>query len=460
MEKTLERKLNNLKFNNTKICVNVIFVGHVDAGKSTLCGRLLVDLGLIEERILEKYKKDAAECNRTSWYLSWCMDLNPEEREKGKTQEISLCSFVLPSEKNLYEKGNLEKVKELVNMNDNEENKNKGFVKINVVDSPGHKSYVAEMIDGSARADVGVLIVSARTGEFEAGYVKGGQTKEHLRLLKAAGVTQVIVLVNKMDECKWSQERFEEIKKKLGVFTKNLFRKELKYIAVSGYTGENVVSETNSESFCSALIEMANEMCEENTTNVDKDKLILNCLERVKGNSLSYFVKVEQGTIELNKEYVLVNNGNVTNIIVTEIKDDEDIDVENQLVNDVYRIKIKPDEEMLVGSKIVDKELKEKVVTSNNVTIKVGVYGVNKVICTGYCAIIHINGTKVGCKVKKIYDLNRKRTQLARGGERVYMDVDLDDFMVFNKIKKDKLCIRDEDATVGVGEVVKIGLKK
>ncbi|OQS55211.1 GSPT2 [Ecytonucleospora hepatopenaei] len=447
--KDLKEKLSEIDFNNVEICLNVIFVGHVDAGKSTLCGRLLVDLGLIEERVLEKYKKDAAECNRTSWYLSWCMDLNPEEREKGKTQEISLCSFNLPTSEELYKKGNEEKVKDLVT-NPKGEIK---YVKVNVVDSPGHKSFVGEMIDGAARADVGVLIVSARTGEFESGFVKGGQTKEHLRLLKASGVTQVFVLVNKMDECEWSEKRYDEIKKKLGVFTKNLFKKELKYLPVSGFTGENVVT-GDGESFCSALIKMCKELKDESIKG--ENKLILNCLERIKGNNLSYFMKLEQGKIVKNEEYLLVNNGNVNSVVITEIKDEEDVDVEKQLINDVYRIKIKPEEEVLVGSKIVDKTLKEYILTSKNILVKAGIYGGGKVICSGYNAIMHMNGTKVGIKVTKIFDLERKRIKIARGNERVFMELELDEYMVFNKIKRDKFSIRDEDLTVGVGEIVKV----
>ena len=401
-------------------CLNVIFVGHVDAGKSTLCGRMLVDLGLIEDRVLEKYKKDAADCNRSSWYLSWCMDLNPEEREKGKTQEMSLCSFNL-----------------------------KNGLKINIVDSPGHKNYVNEMIDGAARADVGVLIVSARTGEFEAGFLKGGQTKEHLKLLKASGVENLIVLINKMDECSWSQERYSEIKSKVDKFVKALYKKEIEYVAVSGYTGENVVISKNDENqtFINVLEKMNT-----NINNSNNKLAVVSVLERVKASSTSFFVKIEQGSIIKGNEYFLISqNAFVT---VTEIKDDDDIDLEStERVKDVYKIKIKGD--MFVGDKLVDGSMKDDYKAVSEIVAQIGIYG-DKLITIGYSAVLHINGIKTGMKINRIYNTEKKSIKVARKGEKVLVQMSLEDKIVVNRKEKKRFCIRDEEMTVAMGEIVKI----
>ncbi len=172
--------------------VNVIFIGHVDAGKSTLGGAMLVITGMVDERTLDKYKREAKELGRESWYLSWALDLTKEERAKGKTVEVGRAFF--ETEKRQY----------------------------SILDAPGHKTYVPSMIGGASQADVGVLVISARKGEYETGFEKGGQTREHAILAKTQGVNKLIVVINKMDDptVNWSQKRYTECKTKLATFLK------------------------------------------------------------------------------------------------------------------------------------------------------------------------------------------------------------------------------------------------
>ncbi|CDQ97061.1 unnamed protein product [Oncorhynchus mykiss] len=159
--------------------VNVVFIGHVDAGKSTIGGQIMYLTGMVEKRTLEKYEREAKEKNRETWYLSWALDTNQEERDKGKTVEVGRAYF---------------------------ETEKKHFT---ILDAPGHKSFVPNMIGGASQADLAVLVISARKGEFETGFEKGGQTREHAMLAKTAGVKHLIVLVNKMDDptVNWSLER-------------------------------------------------------------------------------------------------------------------------------------------------------------------------------------------------------------------------------------------------------------
>ncbi|KAI4598166.1 translation termination factor GTPase eRF3 [Pestalotiopsis sp. 9143b] len=172
--------------------VNVIFIGHVDAGKSTLGGSILYATGMVDERTLDKYKREAKELGRETWYLSWALDLTKEERSKGKTVEVGRGFF--ETEKRRY----------------------------SILDAPGHKTYVANMIGGAAQADVGVLVISARKGEYETGFEKGGQTREHAMLAKTQGVNKLVVVINKMDDptVNWSAERYKECTTKLGQFLK------------------------------------------------------------------------------------------------------------------------------------------------------------------------------------------------------------------------------------------------
>ncbi len=130
--------------------VNIIFIGHVDAGKSTLGGSILYVTGMVDQRTLDKYKRDAKEMGRETWYLSWALDLTNEERSKGKTVEVGRGFF--ETEKRRY----------------------------SILDAPGHKTYVPNMIGGASQADVGILVISARKGEYETGFEKGGQTREYV----------------------------------------------------------------------------------------------------------------------------------------------------------------------------------------------------------------------------------------------------------------------------------------
>lgn len=172
--------------------VNIIFIGHVDAGKSTLGGSILWTTGMVDERTMEKYKKEAKDLGRESWYLSWVMDLTKEERSKGKTVEVGRGFF--ETEKRRY----------------------------SILDAPGHKTYVPNMIGGASQADVGILVISARKGEYETGFEKGGQTREHAMLAKTQGVNKLVVVINKMDDptVEWSEERYKECCTKLSQFLK------------------------------------------------------------------------------------------------------------------------------------------------------------------------------------------------------------------------------------------------
>lgn len=172
--------------------VNIIFIGHVDAGKSTLGGSILYATGMVDERTMEKNKKEAKELGRETWYLSWALDLTKEERSKGKTVEVGRGFF--ETEKRRY----------------------------SILDAPGHKTYVPSMIGGASQADVGILVISARKGEYETGFEKGGQTREHAMLAKTQGVNKLVVVINKMDDptVEWSEKRYNECTTKLAQFLK------------------------------------------------------------------------------------------------------------------------------------------------------------------------------------------------------------------------------------------------
>ena len=195
--------------------LNIVFIGHVDAGKSTMGGNLLFMTGMVDKRTMEKYEKEAKEAGRESWYLSWALDSTTQERSKGKTVEVGRAYFETPARR------------------------------YTILDAPGHKTYVPSMISGAAQADVAILVISARKGEFETGFERGGQTREHIMLVKTAGVSKVVVVINKMDDSTvdWQKSRYDEIKDKLTPFVKAAGfnpKTDVTFVPVSAYTGVNL----------------------------------------------------------------------------------------------------------------------------------------------------------------------------------------------------------------------------
>ena len=199
---------------------NLVFIGHVDAGKSTLSGNILYLTDNVDKRTIEKYEREAKELNRESWFLAFIMDTNEEERSKGITVEVGRATF------------------------------NTDIHRYSILDAPGHKNYVPNMIMGASQADVGILVISARKGEFESGFDKGGQTREHALLAKTLGVSYLVVVINKMDEptVQWKKERFDECVSKLKPFLKGCgftIKKEVKFMPISGLNGANVKDEVD-----------------------------------------------------------------------------------------------------------------------------------------------------------------------------------------------------------------------
>ncbi|KAL6939128.1 translation elongation factor EF-1 alpha [Hanseniaspora opuntiae] len=175
-----------------KLHINVVVIGHVDSGKSTTTGHLIYKCGGIDKRTIEKFEKEAAELGKGSFKYAWVLDKLKAERERGITIDIALWKFETPK------------------------------YHVTVIDAPGHRDFIKNMITGTSQADCAILIIAGGVGEFEAGISKDGQTREHALLAFTLGVRQLIVAVNKMDSVKWDQARFTEIVKETSNFIKKV----------------------------------------------------------------------------------------------------------------------------------------------------------------------------------------------------------------------------------------------
>ena len=198
--------------------LNLVIMGHVDHGKSTTTGHLLYASGSIDQRTIAAFEAEAEKLGKGSFKYAWVLDNLKEERERGVTIDLRFLKFAT-----------------------------KKF-DFTVIDAPGHRDFVKNMITGASQADAAVLFCSAKKGEFEAGVGPGGQTREHAFLAFTLGVRQVVVAINKMDDntVSWNQERYNEIKNEITNMLKMTGYKvdKIKFIPTSGWTGDNLVKKS------------------------------------------------------------------------------------------------------------------------------------------------------------------------------------------------------------------------
>lgn len=206
-----------------KLHINIVVIGHVDSGKSTSTGHLIYKCGGIDKRTIEKFEKEATEAGRGSFKYAWVMDKLKSERDRGITIDISLWQF--------------ETVK----------------YHITIIDAPGHRDFIKNMITGTSQADCAVLMIASPRGEFEAGISKDGQTREHALLAYTLGVKQMIVCLNKIDEqtVNYSEDRYNEIKKEISDFIKKIGYKpeNVPFIPISGWNGDNLIEKSTNTSW-------------------------------------------------------------------------------------------------------------------------------------------------------------------------------------------------------------------
>src|SRR3989338_8821138 len=186
--------------------LNIVFVGHVDHGKSTTVGRLLFDGGVINEQAMRKLKEKAQELGKAGFEFAFVMDELKEERERGLTIDISHKKLTTPK----YE--------------------------YTIIDAPGHKDFIKNMITGASQADVGFLVVSGAEGVM-------AQTKEHAWLCKTLGVGQLGVLVNKMDVINYDEAKFNKVKDEISQLLKTAGYKldQVQFIPIASLHGDNIV---------------------------------------------------------------------------------------------------------------------------------------------------------------------------------------------------------------------------
>jgi len=203
---------------SSKPHLNLVVIGHVDHGKSTTTGHLLFLTGHLDQRTLQQIEEEAKKSGKEFAKYAWILDKLKEERERDMTIDLSFWKFETPK---YY---------------------------FTIIDCPGHRDFVKNMITGTSQADAALLVVSAKKGETEAGIGPAGQTREHVFLARTLGITQLIVAINKMDDpsVNWSEARYKEVKESLGklLATVGYDPSKIIFIPISAWHGDNIVKKS------------------------------------------------------------------------------------------------------------------------------------------------------------------------------------------------------------------------
>jgi len=424
--------------------LNVIFIGHVDAGKSTIGGHIMFLTGMVDKRTLEKYEREAKEKNRETWYLSWALDTNQEERDKGKTVECGRAFF---------------------------QTEKKHFT---ILDAPGHKSFVPNMIAGTAQADVAVLVISARRGEFETGFERGGQTKEHTMLAKTAGVNKLVVLINKMDDptVEWDQARYEEVKDQITPFLKKCGfnpKKDVQFIPCSGLSGA-FLKEPPGPKFCNwyngpCLLQFLDDLPPVERMGADKP-LRMPIIDRYRDMGTLVMGKLEAGRVEKGDTILMMPNK--ASVEVMQVWADEE-EVDSAMAGDNVKLKLKNIEEEDVSPGFVLCDPKQPCKVGKRFVAQVRILEYKSIICSGFKAIMHINAAAEEVEIRKLRTILDPKTgekskappRFIKQGNIADVEFEISGGVICVEAFEDfpqmgRFTLRDEGKTIAMGKVLKV----
>ncbi|KAF7355294.1 Eukaryotic polypeptide chain release factor 3 [Mycena sanguinolenta] len=430
-------------YGDVKEHLNIVFIGHVDAGKSTMGGNLLYLTGMVDKRTMEKYEREAKEAGRESWYLSWALDSTPQERAKGKTVEVGRAYFETP------------------------------FRRYTILDAPGHKTFVPSMISGAAQADIAILVISARKGEFETGFEKGGQTREHIMLVKTAGVSKIIIVINKMDDStvNWDKARYDEIREKLIPFVRAAGfnpKTDVTFIPVSAYTGVNLkdrVSKTIAPWWTgTSFLEHVDHM-----PMVDRKvnaPLMMPIAEKYKDMGTIVVGKLESGHIRKGDELILMPNK--TAVEVAAIYNEMEEEVNSALCGDNVRIRLRgvDDEDISPGFMLTSPD--KPIHAVRQFQAELAILEHKSIICAGYSAVMHIHTLSEEVTLPALLHYfdkatgrkSRKPPQFAKRGQKIVALIETAEPVCVERFadypQLGRFTLRDEGRTIAIGKITKL----
>ncbi|KAM3268773.1 eukaryotic peptide chain release factor GTP-binding subunit ERF3A isoform X1 [Capsicum chacoense] len=426
---------------NRKRHLNVVFIGHVDAGKSTAGGQILFLSGQVDDRTIQKYEKEAKDKSRESWYMAYIMDTNEEERAKGKTVEVGRAHFETET------------------------------TRFTILDAPGHKSYVPNMIRGASQADIGVLVISARRGEFETGYERGGQTREHVQLAKTLGVSKLLVVVNKMDDptVGWSKERYDEIQSKMIPFLKSSqynVKKDVQFLPISALLGSNMKDRVE-EGICPwwdgpCLFEALDAV--EVPHRDLESPLRMPTIDKFKDLGTVVMGKIESGSICEGDNLLMMPNKAAAKVVSVFCDEDR---VRYADPGENVRVKLSgiEEEDILSGFVLCSVEKPIPAVTEFVAQLQILELFDNAIFTAGYKAVLHIHAIVEECEIVELMQQidpktkkpMKKKPLFVKNGAIVLCRIQVNNTICIEKFSDftqlGRFSLRTEGKTVAVGKV-------
>jgi len=426
-----------------KTHVNVVVIGHVDSGKSTTTGHLIYKCGGIDKRTIEKFEKEAAELGKGSFKYAWVLDKLKAERERGITIDIALWKFESPK------------------------------YQFTIIDAPGHRDFIKNMITGTSQADVAILVIDSAPGGFEGGWAAEGQTKEHALLAFTLGVKQMIVALNKMDACDYSESRYNDIKEEVSNYLKKVGYKPAKinFVPISGWVGDNMIDRSDKMTWYKGPILLeALDLVQAPKRPTDKPlRLPLQDVYKIGGIGTVPVGRVETGILKPGMVVCFAPSG-----LTTEVKS---VEMHHEALTEAV-----PGDNVGFNCKNVSvKDLKRGFVCSNNAddpakgcdTFEAQVIIMQHPgqIQNGYCPVLDCHTAHIATKFKNIDEKMDRRTgktletnpKFVKNGDACMVQMEPSKPMVVESFADypplGRFAVRDMRQTVAVG-VIKSVIKK
>lgn len=431
---------------NVKPVLNLVVVGHVDAGKSTLMGHFLYLMGQVNQKTMHKYKQDSQKIGKGSFAFAWVLDEGTEERARGVTIDVARARFVTQQ------------------------------FDVVLLDAPGHRDFIPNMISGAAQADAAILVVNATTGEFETGFDLGGQTREHTMLIRSLGVTQLIVAVNKLDTVDWSRQRFDDIVNKMRNFLKQTGYSKPEFVPCCGLTGVNLTRRNTTEQPCPLLYDWYKGPClleaidnfAPPEQNVDSPLrfTISDIFRGVSSTTPLISGKVETGSIQYNDKVVIMPSSQAA--IVKSVQTDESIDAAVAYAGDQCILALTSTDlaNVSVGDVLCHPE--SPISVAQRFEARLVFFNMNRPVLSGSPVVIHCNSNhRSGFISKLVSQINSKTGEVIKLKPRCLskhssglVEISTEKALCLELYSQNKILgrvtLRSEGVTIAAGVVTKL----
>ncbi|BCU70530.1 translation elongation factor EF-1 subunit alpha [Stygiolobus caldivivus] len=425
--------------------LNLIVIGHVDHGKSTLIGRLLMDRGFIDEKTVKEAEEAAKKLGKESEKYAFLLDRLKEERERGVTINLTFMKF---------------------------ETRKYFFT---VIDAPGHRDFVKNMITGASQADAAIIVISAKKGEFEAGMSAEGQTREHIILAKTMGINQMIVAVNKMDltDPPYDEKRYKEVVDTVTKFMKSFGfdMSKVKFVPVVAPAGENVTQKaTHMPWYNGPTLEELLDQLEVPPKPVDKPlRIPIQEVYSISGVGVVPVGRVESGVLKVGDKVVFMPAGKVGEVRSIETHHTK---IEKAEPGDNIGFNVRGVEKKDIKRGDVVGNVQNPPTVAEEFTAQIIVIWHPTAVSVGYTPVLHVHTASVACRISEITSRidpktgkeAEKNPQFVKAGDSAIVkftpikDLCVEKFREFPALGR--FAMRDMGKTVGVGVITDVKPKK